>query len=83
MIGLDLAVRQVAFAQARTSTAEAMMIMVGHQQEIERATSSGGTTPEQEGEHFAELAEELRQSTPAAATPADEKAPAPLVDKLA
>jgi hypothetical protein len=85
MIGLDLAIRQLAFAQARTSIAEAMMIMAGHQQEVERATGGGGVSAEQEAEHFSELAQQLRTSGGgvAAEPKADEGDHVPLVDKLA
>ena len=62
MITSDTAIRHLAFAQSRTSVAEAMMNMFGRQQELEQATAVQGQTDERETTRFTDMARELRDA---------------------
>jgi hypothetical protein len=61
MIGIDAAIRRLAFAEARQSSAEAMANIAAHRQQIERAAATRDLSEEQQAAAFAEQAEALRR----------------------
>jgi hypothetical protein len=58
----DTAIRRLAFAEARTSSAEAMMAMVERGRQLEQATTLDGASEEQETARFTDSARQLRES---------------------